>query len=81
MAAFRRLQRHWRKAGHCHIQDTYVVHLHFFFNDGLSTDHLYDTCILDEHQAVYLVCKTKPPEILISRCLNLNTTIPTTKNS
>jgi len=40
-----------------------VVYLHFFFNDGLTVNYLYDNGLLAEHKKVHLVSKKKPFKI------------------
>jgi len=48
-----------------------VVYLHFLPYHGFAFDHLHDSRFLDEYQTVYLVCKTKPPEIPVGKVQKL----------
>jgi hypothetical protein len=56
VAAFWRVYSRGREIRYRFVQNQNVVHLHFFSYNGLSFDRVYDTCFLDEHQTVYLVC-------------------------
>ena len=63
---------YWRKAGYSYFAHSYVVYLYFISHYGLSGDHLYDTGILDEYQAIYSFCKKESPEVFIEIFLLFN---------
>ena len=53
MAGIWRMHRHRRAYGPCYVAYQDVVYLHLLPDTRLAHHHLYDTRILDEHEAVY----------------------------
>ena len=58
MAGIWSMCSHRWETRHCYITYTSVVYIHFFFNHGLSSDHLYGDGFLAEYKKIYSVCKT-----------------------
>jgi hypothetical protein len=66
MACIRRLPGHWRKNGHCHINDPQVFYLYVVHDTGFTSYRLPVCCFLDEYQEIYFECEAKPVEISLS---------------
>ena len=65
MADFWSVHRDRREDGYSYLANSNMVRLHIFPNVGIAPDHLFHTCFLDEHEALYLSCKEKSVEVFV----------------